>query len=583
MADVDTNACAEPPETPAPVFAVRAFKHAIFGTPQTQVKPPRRHSNNDTVRPRHNARPGAARTKSTNDTQAIGRPELAIEEEPAPSPTKGILLTPGTAAARRKTVSFGDHVVDNEGKRPVKSGLPDDCPGKFPSPWSKTSDDVDSSDEPKEKQKGRSKLTEALEQARIESAKRKSGKDKPSKVNDDVDLTMDFSEPRSESGKYWKQEYDIYRERTTREVKKLVEKNKDAKRYAREKDSRCTELKDELRQERKKVERLERRTAELEFQLKEYHDELQGRKADVNGAVTSIVHLVPDAPKSTTVEARDKTQHDDQLAANNAFKPRRREQAPPLSDLATKSDTRFNESSQRIKDEDVSSKPRARPRHIHTRSQDNVWTHSLETFNAGSTNAPTVPSSPGRAVTSGTNATPLKSLSVNTLSQDTRSVALSMGMQPPSPEREKRRDSPLRSPELPIPSPELPAKATRRTFFEPAKVENDHDGLSAVPESSPFQPDVVSERPNVLTGAPVPVRPALRAPTKPPDAKENISPPLRPQKARNEESAKPTAAWNALSAPALEKRIVSKDGRELDAERLEKAKARLASKGRQVS
>ena len=54
-------------------------------------------------------------------------------------------MTPGTAGGKRKTVSFGNEVLDrkDEKKEPVrigKSGLPDDCPGKFPSPWSTKSE-----------------------------------------------------------------------------------------------------------------------------------------------------------------------------------------------------------------------------------------------------------------------------------------------------------------------------------------------------------------------------------------------------------------------------------------------------------
>jgi len=59
-----------------------------------------------------------------------------IERAVASSPTKGILMTPGTANAKRKSVTFGAAVVDNEGKNRIgKSGLPNNCPGKFPSPW----------------------------------------------------------------------------------------------------------------------------------------------------------------------------------------------------------------------------------------------------------------------------------------------------------------------------------------------------------------------------------------------------------------------------------------------------------------
>ena len=167
----------EPPETPAPVFAVRAFKHAIFGTPQTTQPKARRHSNADNGRPKDieykPPRPGLHRPKSSGDAYTLVNQDAQPVVEPLSSPTKGILMTPGTAAARKKNVTFGENVIDNQEKRPMKSGLPDDCPGKFPSPWNKASDEPYKREESPDKARGRSKLTEAFEQARDDSRNRK--------------------------------------------------------------------------------------------------------------------------------------------------------------------------------------------------------------------------------------------------------------------------------------------------------------------------------------------------------------------------------------------------------------------------
>ena len=131
--DPDTAGYVDPPETPAPVFAVRAFKHAIFGTPQTVQQPKaRRHSNTEQARTRAHTRlerPQLTRPKSAGDARLL---EAAAASEAISSPTKGILMTPGTAAAKKKNVTFGDHVLNDEEKRPSKSGLPEDFPGKFP-------------------------------------------------------------------------------------------------------------------------------------------------------------------------------------------------------------------------------------------------------------------------------------------------------------------------------------------------------------------------------------------------------------------------------------------------------------------
>ena len=211
------------------------------------------------------------RPKSASDAQGLVQKDAyAIETAPS-SPTKGILLTPGTAAAKKKNVTFGDHVMDNEGKRPVKTGLPDDCPGNFPGTGSKPPHLPEKGEEGADKIRGRGKLTEALEGARDESRRRKSKGDRVGKkeLMDDDDLPMEFAEPKSEDGKYWKHEYDIYRTNTQREVKKLITKQKAAKSYALTKDTQCTELADQLRHEYKKAESLEAKTAELSSQVKD--------------------------------------------------------------------------------------------------------------------------------------------------------------------------------------------------------------------------------------------------------------------------------------------------------------------------
>jgi hypothetical protein len=88
---------------------------------------------------------------------------------------------------------------------------------------------------------------------------------------------MDYMEPRSQSGKYWKREYESYAENTQREMKKLVIKQKAAKDYAKEKEDEVTDLQAKLRQERLKVEKLEAKTKELAAQMKEFEKKISGQ------------------------------------------------------------------------------------------------------------------------------------------------------------------------------------------------------------------------------------------------------------------------------------------------------------------
>ncbi|TKA52764.1 hypothetical protein B0A49_12702 [Cryomyces minteri] len=286
----DETGYIEPPETPAPVFAVRAFKHAIFGTPQ-----PLEH-NEAKLRSRekshvacgeyieHNNVHGSTGKVSAQDLASLNTdaPIPSIQAaNPLVSPTKtnGILMTPGTATTRRKTVSFGVHVIDNEGKKSSfagKSGLPNNFPGKFPSPWTPKVDDMKATRSTD--LNSRTKLTAALYEARKSTSK--------PKAKDDADITIDIMEPRSQSGRYWKQEYESYAAKTKHEMKKLVVKQKLAKHYAKEKDDEAMKLATELQKERRKIEKLEARTSDLAAQMKDYQERLRKAMSDVLASTT---------------------------------------------------------------------------------------------------------------------------------------------------------------------------------------------------------------------------------------------------------------------------------------------------------
>ncbi|KAF1850934.1 uncharacterized protein K460DRAFT_269149 [Cucurbitaria berberidis CBS 394.84] len=264
----------EPPETPAHQFAVNAFKHAIFGTPAPEDV------NNTSKKTARQAKLDAANTK------VIDLP-APNEDAPPSSPSKqpgGILMTPGTANKGRKTVSFGSQVVDNESKRgnTGKSGIPNDCPGKFPSPWTPG---TQLKLEPSSDKRPRTKLTEALLDART-IIQPKSGQ-KP-KARDDSDITIDLGAPRSESGKYWKEQYESYAERSEKEMKKIIAKQQLAKKFAMKKDGEVTELASKLDQERKRFRQRER---ELEQQNKDYQERLRLAMADSMSASIEIAAL----------------------------------------------------------------------------------------------------------------------------------------------------------------------------------------------------------------------------------------------------------------------------------------------------
>jgi predicted nucleic acid-binding Zn-ribbon protein len=282
----------EPPETPAPVFAARAIKSAIFGTPA----PP----DDDTIYDNE-------KESNTMAGNGIKKPQAR-----SVSPTKppGILLTPGTATTRRKTVSFGNEVVEKEEKiaaeKPVgRSGIPNDCPGKFPSPFVGKS-------EPSIKSSRNTALTRKLENAR----EGKKGKDKPETPRDSSearplldlapeedatiatmsrsrrrkasipqtsnqdllehmvtgddflgDLTMDLNEPHSQSGKYWKSEYENFHEEAKTEMRKLLKYKDLAKSYAKKKDEENLDLIEKLKEQQRRVLAMEDKISKLSAQI----------------------------------------------------------------------------------------------------------------------------------------------------------------------------------------------------------------------------------------------------------------------------------------------------------------------------
>ncbi|CAG8900001.1 unnamed protein product [Penicillium egyptiacum] len=296
----DDSKLLEPPETPGHVFAIRAFKSALFGTPGAEEDENNASQNQS----------GHQRSKS--DTIKLAPTEIKTDAKPADatynptgSPTKSILVTPGTAL-RRKTVSFGESVIDNEGKRPGSASKPAKTPpnpsGNLSTQWMSGSSDGSG--------KPRSKLTQTLMDARDNASKNseptksdestgeaKSAIVSGSKDNlDNEDITVNLEDPHSESGKYWKTEFDNYRVRTNREIKKLIHYRSIAKSYARKKDTEAMRLADKLKEEEGKV-------AEMERQVSRLASSMVGE-----GSTDDKEHLVQALTKQTALALQYKQQ-----------------------------------------------------------------------------------------------------------------------------------------------------------------------------------------------------------------------------------------------------------------------------------
>ncbi|KAH7321723.1 spindle pole body formation-associated protein-domain-containing protein [Rhexocercosporidium sp. MPI-PUGE-AT-0058] len=283
----ENNPDREPPETPAPVFAARALKSAIFGVP---ARP-----DDDTIY-EIETESAAEANKSTKESQPRSL-----------SPTKppGILLTPGTATTRRKTVSFGNEVADKEVDKQNAAGrgrnrLAEDGDKQFPTPFALKS-------EAPARPVRKTSLTRALEDSRevktpqtqtsrtsleVELAARKSrataaasSKTESSKTsnppqsnqdllrqledgdNTDMDMTLDLNHPHSKSGKFWKSEYEQYHEEALVGMKKLMAYKELAKSYAKHKDAENIDLAKKLKESQQTVANMEDKMFEISARI----------------------------------------------------------------------------------------------------------------------------------------------------------------------------------------------------------------------------------------------------------------------------------------------------------------------------
>ncbi|KAI1853731.1 hypothetical protein JX266_001715 [Neoarthrinium moseri] len=231
------------PDTPAPVFAARAIRHAIFGTPAP-------------------AKDGPPSDPRRDATDATG-PDAAMKDSRSPAKPTGILLTPGTATARRKRVSFdqdtkagtnGDaaQTVDALKKLTLQQRLEESRVKKS------KSNNTGSKPQGQRKAGGSTKPVETVEDGTDDE------------WEDEIcnhDVTVDLNEPHSRSGKYWKSEFSKYADDARVEMEKLVKYKHLAKCYAQKKDAEAVDLNQKLKEEQEKVVKMEKKIKDLASQL----------------------------------------------------------------------------------------------------------------------------------------------------------------------------------------------------------------------------------------------------------------------------------------------------------------------------
>lgn len=174
----------------------------------------------------------------------------------------------------------------------------------------------------------KSKLQEALENSRKRRDNRRSTEDDARKLdfdpevnNDDaddvweevdevdreVDGTVDLNEPRSQSGRYWKSEFQKYHEEAQAEMEKLVKYKQLAKSYAKAKDAEALDLTGRLKEEQAKVDEMERRITEMAGQI--------GAKHGRNGGGQEDRELLKDLARQTALAVQYRKKVDELEAA----------------------------------------------------------------------------------------------------------------------------------------------------------------------------------------------------------------------------------------------------------------------------
>ncbi|KAL9125450.1 MAG: hypothetical protein Q9217_005348 [Psora testacea] len=278
--DEGASCLEEPPETPAHVFAVRAFKTALFGTPHPEQTVPR---TKPKPAPDAGSRKGNRRVESSTTTvlnkqetpNVGGEPGKSVVESML-SPTKGILLTPGMGTSRRKNVSFVHSDMENDKdavQEPVLEELPrqDDSPTRpshrrdarpRPSSFTKTLIEL-SKLRSDEHLQSKTKTLESTDPSVLGTG----GNHTDEAIQTDADHTIDLCQPRSRSGQHWKAEYEQYYRRSDREMKKLIKYGQNVKSYAVKKDSEASRLAEKLQKELVRMASMESKVSKLAARL----------------------------------------------------------------------------------------------------------------------------------------------------------------------------------------------------------------------------------------------------------------------------------------------------------------------------
>jgi hypothetical protein len=290
----------EIPETPGHIFAMRAFKSAIWGTPA----PADMTTEKSTRFKRLSGLSLSRKQAIVEENEELPKKPMvrSRHSDPLASPTKGILMTPGSVSTKRKSVSFGGLAPDPESSEDDEQDEESDIePTLYPppaqSPIKKPSEPIEEDlrrslfqarggnsqiSDVKEEQEtvdGSESETDARSLTTVSVVTEEDlGPSTTVSVLSTDDSTIDLKNPRSQSGKHWKREYQRDHDKSKAEMKRLIRYSQMAKSYAEKRDHDAIRMAEKLQEAEEKAKSMEDRIQDLAAQLMDA--QTQGNKQE---------------------------------------------------------------------------------------------------------------------------------------------------------------------------------------------------------------------------------------------------------------------------------------------------------------
>ena len=215
----------------------------------------------------------ASREETSLEPGEETKPEPVHRMDPFASPAKGILLTPGTTATRRKTVSFGKLGANTEAEH-QDSDIETTTKNVSCTEYSnKTEADIRCSlfqaKTSTEKPVTNDDAKNVQDRSKSDLSGKKEGTYpvKDDQDNTTSDITIDLKSPRSKSGQHWKREYQRDHDKSKLEMRKLIRYSQLTKSYAIKRDGDALRLAEKLRSAEATVQEMESRVSGLASQL----------------------------------------------------------------------------------------------------------------------------------------------------------------------------------------------------------------------------------------------------------------------------------------------------------------------------